>query len=490
MSNIKLTSNLNKQILVRVVQAFESEDFPLSAYRIPFEMRPKHSDPLYRCCIHKERAVIRERVIAALGFSIADDNHEKTLSAYAEEAMERTELDSEVLTTVDTACKGCVPVRIHVTDMCQGCVAQSCVNSCKFGAISVENGKALIDADKCKNCGKCISACSYSAITKLRVPCEEVCPVKAISKNELGVVEIDYERCISCGACVSACPFGAVHERSSLIDILKAIRSGTPVVGILAPALEGQFPESVTKLASALIRAGFSHIVEAAEGADMTTVNEAAEFQERMEEGEPFMTTSCCAAYRELVSKLVPELKGYVSDTPTPMHYTAEIAKERYPDCITVFIGPCVAKRKEGLSDPYVDYVMSIEEMGAMLVAKHIEISECEEYEFAASSSAEAREFAITGGVSRAVEAAIPDKGIKPQPFCIDGLDRKSMALLKSFALKGACPQGSLIEVMACQGGCVAGSSILNTPKSATAKVKAYAAEGEPITGKPQPVSV
>ncbi len=490
MSNIKLTSNLNKQILVKIVQAFESENFPQSAYRIPYEMRPKHSEALYRCCIHKERAAIRERVIAGLGFSIADDNHEKPLSLYAEEAMERTELGNEVLTTVDTACKGCVPVRIHVTDLCQGCVAQSCVNSCKFGAIKVENGKAVINNELCKNCGKCISACSYSAITKLRVPCEEVCPVKAISKNELGVVEIDYERCISCGSCVSACPFGAVHERSSLIDILKAIRTEIPVVGLIAPALEGQFPESVTKLASALTRAGFSHIVEAAEGADMTTMNEAAEFQERIEEDEPFMTTSCCAAYRELVSKLVPELSKYVSDTPTPMHYTAKIARERFPGCITVFIGPCVAKRKEGLSDPYVDYVMSIEEMGAMLVAKHIEISECEDYEFSVPSSAEAREFAITGGVSRAVEAAVPENGIQPKPYCVDGLDRKSMALLKSFALKGTCPQGNLVEVMACRGGCVAGSSILNTPQSATAKVKAYAAEAEPIGSQSQPVCV
>ena len=192
----------------------------------------------------------------------------------------------------------------------------------------------MIDPERCKNCGKCISACSYSAIARLRVPCEEVCPVKAISKNELGVVEIDYERCISCGACVSGCPFGAIHERSQLIDILQAIKSGTPVVAMVAPALGGQFPEPLSKLATALTRAGFSHVMEAAEGADLTTLHEAEEFAERMEKGEPFMTTSCCAAYREMVTKLVPELKMYVSDTPTPMHYTAGIAKERFPGCI------------------------------------------------------------------------------------------------------------------------------------------------------------
>ncbi|MBF9016577.1 MULTISPECIES: monomeric [FeFe] hydrogenase [unclassified Oceanispirochaeta] len=480
MSNIKLTSNLNKQVLVKIIQAFDSDDFPRSTYQIPFKMRPKHSDPLYRCCIHKERAAIRERVIAGLGFSVAEDDHEKLLSQYAVDALERNELAGEVLTAIDTACKGCVPVRIHVTDMCQGCVAQSCVASCKFKAIKIENSKAVIDTDLCKNCGKCISACSYSAIARLRVPCEEVCPVKAISKNDLGVVEIDFERCISCGSCVSGCPFGAIHERSQLIDILQAIKSDTPVVAMIAPALGGQFPEPVGKLATALTRAGFTHVVEAAEGADLTILHEAEEFIERSKEGEPFMTTSCCAAYRELITKLVPELEKYVSDTPTPMHYTARIAKDRFPDCITVFVGPCVAKRKEGLQDPYVDYVMSIEEMGALFVAKHIELSECEDYEFSVPSSTEAREFAITGGVSHAVGTAAPENA-NITPFCIDGLDKKAIALLKSFAGKGVCNQGNLIEVMACQGGCVGGSSILNTPKSAEVKIKAYGAKGQSI---------
>ena len=485
MSNIKLTSNLNKEVLIKIIKAFESEDFLKSAYRIPFKMRPKHSDPHYRCCIYKEREAIRERVIAGLGFSVSEDDHEKLLSEYALEALERSKPEEEVLTAIDTACKGCVPVQIHVTDMCQGCVAQSCSASCKFGAIKFENSRAVIDPDLCKKCGKCISACSYSAIARLRVPCEEVCPVNAIRKNNLGVVEIDFERCISCGACVSGCPFGAVHEKSQLIDILKAIKSGTPVTAMIAPALQGQFPEPVGRLAAALIRAGFTHVMETAEGADLTATHEAEEFAERMVSGEPFMTTSCCAAYRELAAKLVPELKNYISDTPTPMSYTSRIAKERFPGCITVFIGPCAAKRKEGLKDPNVDYVMSIEEMGALFVAKRIELSECEDYEFSVPSSAEAREFAVTGGVSRAVVTA-SHESTAVKPFCIDGLDKKAIGLLKSFAVSGVCSQGNLIEVMACRGGCIGGSSILNTPKSAEAKIKAYAAEGMSLRKIPQ----
>ena len=489
MSNIKLTSTLNTEVLVNIIQAFKSDDFLSSSYMIPFKMRPKHSEPHYRCCIHKERAAIRERIIAGLGFSIADDNQEKPLFEYAREALERSRPEEEVLTTIDTACKGCLPVRIHVTDMCQGCVAQSCIGSCPFDAIRIKNGKAAIDSERCRNCGKCINACSYSAIARLRVPCEEVCPVKAISKNELGVVEIDYDRCISCGACVRGCPFGAVLERSQLIDILNAIKGEKPVIALIAPALEGQFPESGRKLASALVQMGFAHVMEAAQGADLTTRHEAAEFMDRMGEGESFMTTSCCAAYRELVPKHIPEIAKYVSQTPTPMHYTAQIARREFPGCTTVFIGPCMAKRKEGLRDQFVDYVMSVEELGAMLVANQLELSECSDYEFSYQSSKEAREFAITGGVSRAVDTAAPE-GSNVNPFCIDGLDKKTIALLKLFSQKGECSQGNLVEVMACQGGCVGGSSIINTPKSATAKIKAYAVEGCGINGIPEDVIV
>ena len=87
------------------------------------------------------------------------------------------------------------------------------------------------------------------------------------------------------------------------------------------------------------------------------------------------MTTSCCSAYVRAVQIHVPELKECVSSTRSPMHYTAEIARKDDPGCITVFIGPCLAKRREGFDDDIVNYVLSIEEVGALLIAKGIEIA-------------------------------------------------------------------------------------------------------------------
>ena len=348
----KQTSHLKREILVRLIKAYLSDNFEENTRLIPYAMRPKNSDvPNYRCCIFKERAILRDRAVAGLGCSIEETDDSILLSELAHKSLEREVPEEHPLTVLTTACKGCVPSRVYVTELCQGCVARPCVSTCKFGAISIKDGKSVIDGDKCKNCGMCMNVCPYSAIVRLKVPCEDACPVGAITKNEKGHAEIDFDKCISCGACVGACPFAAVHEKSQVIDVLKQIKSGKKVVAMLAPAVVGQLPVSVNKIAMALTHCGFSEVIEVAQGADVTARTEAEDFKERMERGDEFMTTSCCAAYNELVEKHIPELKPFRSETRTPMYYTAKFVKEQYPDCVTVFVGPCVAKRKEAQKD-------------------------------------------------------------------------------------------------------------------------------------------
>ena len=221
----KQTSHLKREILVRLIKAYLSDNFEEATRMIPYDMRPKGSEVPYRCCIHKERAILRDRTIAGLGLSIENAEDSELLSTLAKKAEARTEIEQNPLTVLHTACQGCVPSRIYVTDLCQGCVARPCQSACKFGAIKVENGKSVIDPEKCKNCGMCAQVCPYQAIAKIIVPCENACPVGAIAKDENGLAQIDFDKCISCGKCVSACPFGAVHKKSQLIDILKAIKN-------------------------------------------------------------------------------------------------------------------------------------------------------------------------------------------------------------------------------------------------------------------------
>ena len=445
-----------REALKRVVKAFDEGLLETKAYRIPFDVIPQDSKSAVRCCIYKERAVFRARTLAALGCSVEKDDEATSLNDYAKEALLRKDVPEVPLTVMDIACKGCVKARHIVTEACQGCLARPCQQACKFGAISFENGRSKIDADKCKNCGQCKEACPYNAITYVPVPCEQSCPVNAIHKGENGFAEIDFEKCISCGHCMEACPFGAIMERSQLIDILSSIKSTRKVCAMIAPSIVGQFNCTLPQLMTAVKKAGFDKVTEVAEGADITTANEARELIERLEGGARFMTTSCCAAWIQAVKKHLPALKEFVSHTKTPASYTADIEKKN--GFTTVFVGPCVSKRVEGMEDPNIDYVMTYEELGAMLEAKGINPAECEETPLDPNISGEARYYGVTGGVAQAVENALNGK----RPFkklAINGLDKKAMLMLNAYA-KGA-GDFQLLEVMSCKGGCIGGTCTL-----------------------------
>ena len=474
------TKQLKREILVRIIEAYLDEDFEERVRLIPYDMRPKGSEVPFRCCIYKERAIIKDRTIAGLGISIENDDEKTLLSHYAKKAVERDKPDENNLTVLEAACKGCVPSRVFVTNVCQGCVARPCVNSCSFGAISIVNGKSVIDGAKCKGCMKCIKVCPYDAIVKIRVPCEDSCPVDAVAKDENGNAKIDFDKCISCGKCVSACPFGAVHEKSQVIDILKQMKSGKKVIAMMAPAIVGQLPCTAKQLHTAIKKVGFDEVYEVAQGADITTRHEAEDFKERMERGDEFMTTSCCAGYNELVAKHLTEIKPFVSETKTPLFYTAEIVKKEHPDAVTVFFSPCVAKRKEVQQNPNVDFVISFEELGALFIAMKIEVETCEDTEFKNEASREGRNFALAGGVAKAVEALV-DEDMIIKAHLINGLNKDSIKELKKYAKEGECSLGNLIEVMACEGGCIAGNAAINTVKAAFKQISAYGDSSKPI---------
>ena len=459
--------HLKKEILVRIIKAFLSDDFEEQTRLIPYSMRPKGMEVPYRCCIYKERAIIKDRTIAGLGFPIEEDDETVSLGTYAKKALERKEISDKNLTVLQAACKGCATNRIYVTDLCQGCVARPCTTACKFGAISIVNGRSVIDDSKCKKCKMCVNACPYNAIVKISVPCEDSCPVGAIKKDETGFASIDYDKCINCGRCTVACPFGAVHERSQIVDILKAIKSKKKVIAMIAPSIAGQFPGTIYQLKTAILQAGFDDVYEVAQGADITANTEAKEFVERMEKGKNFMTTSCCAGYNQLIKKHLPEIKPYVSDTKTPLYYTAELVKKELPNAVTVFVSPCVAKRAESFENKNVDFVMNYEELGALFVAKKIQITELEETKYTVESSKQARNFGVTGGVAESVKASLRDEEAI-RPFVINGLNKDSIRQLKKIASSGCCDDGcNMVEVMCCEGGCIGGNAAINNQKTA-----------------------
>jgi len=468
-------NELRRDVLRRVAVAFMHTNEPAREVEaIPFVMRPKNHRH-DRCCIYQDRAILRYRCMAAMGFLPEDEEDDDSISlgVFAARALQRNRPSMPIISACNTACHGCVKVRYFVTNVCQKCIAHPCVGSCRFGAISIFNGQSQIDASKCRNCGMCQGACPFGAIVKLSVPCEEACPVGAITKGaDERRAEIDFVKCISCGRCMRACPFGAVLERSEIVDVLRLFSRQEHVTALVAPAIAGQFPVPLGKVFSGLKRLGFSAVMEVAAGADITSVKEAGEFVERMERGDKFMTTSCCPGYVQAVRRSMPEVAPFVSDTSTPMHYTAELARELEPETRTVFIGPCVAKRVEGLFDTAVNHVLTFEELGALFAAADIDLAECPDEMPETTPSSSGRRYAVTGNVAAAVKEMVGDR-VEVKAVQINGLSLKNIRLLRSFAT-GNCP-GNLVEVMACEGGCVGGSGVLGERAKATREVEALA---------------
>ena len=348
-------------------------------------------------------------------------------------------------------------------------MARPCTYACKKGAITVGE-QAHIDPDKCVSCGMCKEACPYHAIIYQPVPCEEACPVGAITKDEYGVEHIDPEKCIYCGKCMVACPFGAIFEKTFMIDIFRDIKAGKKVVAMVAPSLGGQFKTEYGKVLTGIKKLGFSDVVEVALGANITTDNEREEFIERMGEGAPFMTTSCCPSWMNLVRKHIPEMQQFVSTTYSPMVYTAKHVKAQDPDAVTVMVAPCVGKRSESyLYKDIVDYVISYEELEALFKATDMDLESLEPTALDPNIAGHGRGFAMINGVTASVKATAPDPNVIKEVI-IDGLNKQVIRQLKQYAKDGKCP-GNFIEVMSCPGGCVNGCDTINNPKTAARQI-------------------
>lgn len=453
MAFVNNTMIVRRDLMSKLIKLHKEGNLVAEIDRLPILMSPKNAQARGRCCIHKERAVLKYKMLPILGFSVEDEEDElMPLSVYAQNALNRTQKKNSILTVVDEACTACVKTNYVVTNLCKGCVGRPCFMNCPKDAITfTDNDQAHINHSKCINCGICKEACPYHSIVYIPIPCEEACPVKAIQKDENGIEHIDESKCIYCGKCINACPFGSVFEISQVFDILPAIDRGEKFVALMAPSIQSQFSNPIAEIAEAICQIGFVDAIEVAYGAMETTQREGAELNEKLENGQQFMTTSCCPSYVELVNKHLPDMKPFVSHTQSPMYYTAEMAKAKYPDAKLVFIGPCVGKRKEIADSELVDYMLTFEEVDTLFNGLSIEMKELDNLGECAPMAG--RGFARAGGVIAAVAQMYPQLGVKPVQ--VSNLNKKNVGLLRAYA-KGKAP-GNFIEVMACEGGCISG---------------------------------
>ena len=464
------SDRVKREVLARVARALFA-DTPEALDRIPLDMRPKNK-PFSRCCIHKDRAALRYRIMAALGFREEDETDElKPLSAYAAEVPDRPRPPEPFISILSEGCSACLESQTTVTNLCRSCLARPCVANCPKQAVHVKNGHAEIDRAKCINCGICAKACSFHAIVQVPLACADACPVDAVGKTADGRVAIDHEKCIRCGRCQAACPFGAIMACSQMADVILKIKAGRTVIALPAPALAGIFPNAPERLNGALLRLGFKAVYDVAAGADETARREALELHERLAAGDAFMTTSCCPAWIEAVKRHLPELAKYVSHTPSPMRLAAAMARADHPDAVLVFIGPCAAKRTEATQTGEPDHVLTAEELGAMLVATDTDVDACEPAAPVRAGSRAGMRFAVSSGVAEAVAHQMT-AGTTLKPYVINGLSPKMIRLLGTFAKTRKAP-GQLVEVMCCEGGCAGGPCSFEDPARAAARITA-----------------
>lgn len=416
--------------------------------------------PTMRCCVYKEHAILEHRVKLAMGGN--KENH-------------------NVIECIEIACDECPVGGYEVTSACRGCLAHRCEDVCKRDAITFDhNHVAHIDKSKCIECGACAKVCPFTAIVSRKRPCQVACKIKAISMNENKAAKIDDEKCISCGACVYQCPFGAISDKSFILNAIDIIKRSDnnkkyKVYAVVAPSISSQFRYAkLGQVITGLKKLGFFTVVEAALGADMVAMKEARELVEK-----EFLTSSCCPAFVKYIKTAFPQLAEHISHNYSPMAELAKYIKDTTPGAKVIFIGPCTAKKAEMLREdvkPYVDSVLTFEELQALFDSKDFDITTLEE-DVLDNASYYGRIFARSGGLSDAVVQALLEQNItdfEVNSEVCDGIEACRVALLKK---DKNLLKANFIEGMACTGGCIAGAGCLTHGEKNKAEVDKYGRE-------------
>ncbi|MEG0507928.1 MAG: 4Fe-4S dicluster domain-containing protein [Eubacterium sp.] len=473
-------TKIRRQVFAAIAKmAYEDSDYSRRIEEIPFEIIPGEIAN-YRDSVFKERAIIGERLRLAIGLPLYPVDRPSPISRGVEEsAIAEKVYDPPLINVIPFACSACETKSFMVTNNCRGCLAHPCVSVCPVKAVSMVNGKSVIDKEKCVRCGRCKEACPYEAIVKYDRPCATACGVDAIESDEFGRAKINYDKCVSCGMCLVNCPFGAIVDKTQIFQLIHAIKEGGNVIAEIAPAFVGQFGPLATpdKIKKAIKLLGFSDVIEVALGADLGAIEEANHYVNKVINGDdPFIGTSCCPSWSVMAKSRFPEIAQCISGELTPMVATARMIKKEHPNARIVFIGPCPAKKLEASrrsvrSD--VDFVITFEELMGMFVAKGIEFGDLDSDDSFDDATAAGRGYSVAGGVANAIATTVKDLYPEVDVKIDRAEDLKSCIKMLTLAKAGK-RNGYLLEGMACPGGCIGGAGTLMPPKKAVSAVTEF----------------
>lgn len=471
---------LRRRVFTEIANlAYHSTDLINDMEALPYKIVSNDEDNEYMD-VYRQRAIVSDMLRLAMGMSLSPNDHPVHLT----DGLQGSDIDEKyyeppLMQVIPAACNACPENRFEVTNKCMGCTAHPCRVVCPKGAISMKNGKSVIDQEKCVHCGRCQSVCPYDAITHQVRPCLNACGIKAIKSTEDGRAHIDENLCVSCGQCMLACPFGAIADKSQIFQMIRALQGGDEIIAQVAPAFVGQFGPNATpgKIKAALKLLGFSEVYETAIGADIGCMTEAEHYVKEVATGElPFLLTSCCPSWSMLAKKYFPETIDKISNALTPMVATARVIKKEHPDARVVFIGPCASKKLEASrrtvrSD--VDFVITFEELASIFEAKGIDVTAIESEDPIADATSAGRGYGVAGGVADAIAQCINQyyPGTEVKIEHAQGLaDCKTILMLAKAGRKNGC----LIEGMGCPGGCISGAGTNIAIPMATKNVTAF----------------
>lgn len=304
---------------------------------------------------------------------------------------------------------------------------------------------------QCKNCYKCLKECPVKAIK--------------IENNQAKIIE---DRCILCGKCTLICPQNAKKVHSE-IDNVKGLLKNNQVIASVAPSFISSFNlKSFSTLNEALKKIGFDFAEETARGAKV--VIDEYEKLLKTKEYKNFIT-SCCPAINKMISTYYSDALPYLVKVDSPVIAHAKILKKENPECKIVFIGPCIAKKRECYESGIIDGVLTFEELLELLEEYNINFEEIEgknETEWN-----KARFFPISRGIIKSFNELAEGY----EYIAVDGVQRCKEVLEEINNLENV-----FLELNACQSSCVNGPCSLNKKSTAitsNAKVRKYVSENQ-----------
>ncbi|MEW6106840.1 MAG: [Fe-Fe] hydrogenase large subunit C-terminal domain-containing protein [Bacillota bacterium] len=244
---------------------------------------------------------------------------------------------------------------------------------------------------KCKDCYKCLRSCPVKAIRMER----------GDAPHELHA-RVAEERCIFDGTCVLICPQKAKRVASDLDKLRSLIVGGAKVAASLAPSFPSAFPDVDPLVIPAALRLlGFQIVQETAVGAELVSAEHARLFREA---GGPLISSSCPAVVN-LIERHYPEAITYLAPVVSPMIAHGRFLKQLVPDVKVAFIGPCIAKHEErrvpGLDDA-VDFVLTFDELAGLFKREGIDLRRVAPGDFDGPMPDLARLFPVGGGMLKA----------------------------------------------------------------------------------------